>query len=122
MRLLIYVTLTAALATPLHAGELDAPKRPSLTAQAQAALAAPVYSQPGSWQKRVSRSRGAGGSTKKAVLIGAIGGGLAGLVGGLVVENSMCECQGGGPGPITLGFAAGGAGAGAAIGWALSLR
>ena len=48
MRLLVYVALTAALATP-------------------------AYSHPGSWQRRVSRRGGAGRSTKKAVIIGAIG-------------------------------------------------
>jgi hypothetical protein len=118
MRLLVYVALTAALAAPAQAEELETRKGPSLAAQAQA-QATLAYSQPNSWQRRVSRSRGTGRSTKKAVIIGAIAGGAAGLVTGLALENIMCEC---GPGPLSGGLTAAGAGAGAAIGWAVSLR
>jgi hypothetical protein len=121
MRLLVYVAFMVALAVAAQAEEIQTPKRPSLAAQvqAQAAQLTPASSQTGSWQARVSRSRGGGGSTMRAVMIGAIAGGAAGFLTGYALDNVSCKC---GVGVYSGVGAAAGAGVGAGVGWVISLR
>jgi hypothetical protein len=119
---MILAVLTAALAVPAQAQELEARKNPSLAAQAQmqASVTTPAYSQPAGWQARVSRNRGGNRSAGKSILLGALIGAGAGLVTGIVLEKGNCsQCP---LGPVTALTTGVGAGAGAGIGWVVSLR